>query len=226
MTGLTAKEMQAVERQAIASGAVTGLDLMERAGRGVVDAILDTWPEMGAGPRHALVLCGPGNNGGDGFVIARLLAARGWTLDVLLMGRPEKLQGDARTNHDRWAATGRVAPLSDEAVAAALGADPAPALIIDALFGTGLARPFLSLPGTRRAINTRRGGGRTRVVAVDIPSGLSADTGEFLGVTEEEARDTCIRADLTVTFHAAKRGHHLGIGPEACGRLVVVDIGL
>lgn len=88
---LTAAQMRAIELAAINSGEVTGLELMERAGRGVVEAILEEWPEMALTSHKALVLCGPGNNGGDGFVVARLLKQRGWEVEVFLYGDEGKL---------------------------------------------------------------------------------------------------------------------------------------
>ena len=100
---LTAQQMRALEQRAMRSGDVSGLALMERAGQGVVDAILDHWPERAAAPGYAVVLCGPGNNGGDGFVIARLLDVLGWRVDVHLYGDPAKLPLDAATNYSRRA---------------------------------------------------------------------------------------------------------------------------
>jgi hydroxyethylthiazole kinase-like uncharacterized protein yjeF len=105
--GLTAAQMRAIEQAAIESGRVTGLELMERAGRGVVQAILAEWPELATSRREALVLCGPGNNGGDGFVVARLLSERGWEVEVFLYGDPEKLPPDARVNYNRCPAPSR-----------------------------------------------------------------------------------------------------------------------
>lgn len=107
---LTAAQMRAIEQAAIRSGEVTGLELMERAGAGVVGAILAEWPELAETPGRAVVLCGPGNNGGDGFVIARLLAGRGWTVEVFLYGDPSKLPPDARVNCEQWLAMGSVNP--------------------------------------------------------------------------------------------------------------------
>ncbi len=206
-TILTAAEMRALEGRAIASGAVSGLELMERAGRGVVEAVLQHWPELARGAHRALVLCGPGNNGGDGYVVARLLAGRGWQVTVLALGDPARLPPDAAANRARWEKIGPVHPLTDDA-------RPAEAdLVVDALFGIGLARPVrLPLDSLRRA-------GR-RAVAVDLPSGLDADTGQVVG------DGAVFPAELTVTFHALKPGHVSGLGPELCGTVVVCDIGL
>ncbi|MEL7000410.1 MAG: NAD(P)H-hydrate epimerase, partial [Pseudomonadota bacterium] len=99
---LTAAQMRAVEQAAIDSGEVTGLELMERAGRGVVEAILEWGPELATAPHRAVVLCGPGNNGGDGFVVARLLKQRGWEVEVFLYGDEDKLPRDAAENARLW----------------------------------------------------------------------------------------------------------------------------
>ncbi|WP_424964473.1 NAD(P)H-hydrate dehydratase [Dinoroseobacter sp. S375] len=245
---LTAAQMRAIEQAAIDSGAVTGLELMERAGRGVVAAIFEEWPELAGSQRgpapappeyfenneegrqclRAMVLCGPGNNGGDGFVVARLLKEKGWEVEVFLYGDPEKLPPDARTNYDRWRALGQVAPLDDQVFDGVVDEVRSAALCIDALFGTGLARPFLPFRRMSMALTSgpSRGltGSRPKVVAVDIPSGLCADSGRWLegdappGVTGQ--------VDLTVSFHTRKLGHCLEDGPASCRKTVVVDIGL
>ncbi|MEJ2036812.1 MAG: NAD(P)H-hydrate epimerase, partial [Maritimibacter sp.] len=124
---LTAAQMRAIEQAAIESGAVTGLELMERAGQGVVEAVLAEWPELaetsgGAAPTppryletkdkyRAVVLCGPGNNGGDGFVVARLLAERGWAVELFLYGDADKLPPDAKANYQRGCGIGEVSDL-------------------------------------------------------------------------------------------------------------------
>ncbi|MEO1471546.1 MAG: NAD(P)H-hydrate epimerase, partial [Pseudomonadota bacterium] len=112
---LTAAQMRAIEQAAIDAGEVTGLALMERAGQGVVDAVLAWRPVLAEGAHRAVVLCGPGNNGGDGFVIARLLHARGWEVEVYLYGRDpaalDTLPPDAAENARRWRALGTVRPL-------------------------------------------------------------------------------------------------------------------
>ncbi|MGR3365420.1 MAG: NAD(P)H-hydrate dehydratase [Maritimibacter harenae] len=207
---LTAAQMRAIETEAIEAGSVTGLTLMERAGQGVVDAIRARWPDRAAAPGRALVLAGPGNNGGDGFVIARLLKTAGWQVDLFLFGSPEKLPPDAKANAQRWSELGETHDLEP---ALERGLDLARyELAIDALFGTGLTRPVaLPLPEVSDV---------PAVVAVDIPTGLCADSGRRIG------QGALIRADLTVTFHARKLGHVLAEGPAACGALVVHDIGL
>jgi hydroxyethylthiazole kinase-like uncharacterized protein yjeF len=209
---LTSAQMRAIEQAAIASGAVTGLELMERAGAGVVAAVLEEWPGLALSSHRAFVLCGPGNNGGDGFVVARLLSERGWEVELFLYGDPGKLPPDARMNFQRWRTMGAVAPLvgSKDSLR---NTD----LSVDALFGTGLVRP---MEGEVAELVTamREMSPRGHHVSVDAPSGLCLDSGRVLG--------TALRAQLTVTFHAAKTGHFLAEAPAHVGKLVVHDIGL
>jgi hydroxyethylthiazole kinase-like uncharacterized protein yjeF len=230
---LSAAQMRAIEQAAIASGEVTGLELMERAGSGVVAALLAEWPELAEGrgaatgvlprtpaflrteteARRALVLCGPGNNGGDGFVVARLLRERGWEVAVFLYGDAAKLPPDARVNYDLWRVMGEIAQWEAAAIIGQAGAK-VPDVIVDAVFGTGLTRP---LPPEVAAVMTGLPAGR--LVAVDAPSGLCMDSGRVLG-------EAAASAALTVTFHARKLGHVLSEGPLHCGALRLVDIGL
>ncbi|MFW8592888.1 NAD(P)H-hydrate dehydratase [Cribrihabitans neustonicus] len=251
---LTAAQMRAIEQAAIDSGEVTGLELMERAGQGVVEAIFEEWPELAdqrgpapappeylekdEKPRPAVVLCGPGNNGGDGFVVARLLKVRGWELEVFLYGDPDKLPPDAKVNCERWLAKGAVSQLSDRAEPSLLKPD----VIVDALFGTGLTRPIESLGLLLLDLHDCRdaGGGLSaeerpdwlpRTVSVDLPSGLCSDSGQILWPDNFSGLPQKLEAgsaacELTVTFHSTKAGHFLGDGPTVCGKLVVKDIGL
>ncbi len=234
---LTAAQMRAIEQDAISSGAVTGLLLMERAGQAVVDAIVAEWPELGPsrgraagylthdqGSHRAVILCGPGNNGGDGFVVARLLKKVGWTVEVLLSGDPPKLPHDARHNHDLWCAVGTVLALEERF----FQDGPLATIYVDALFGTGLSRPVSGpladvLHHFARADSAQY---RDRMVSVDIPSGLCADSGRVLTKTVDAGIPPCVQAHLTVTFDSPKCGHVLGDGPANCGRLVIADIGL
>ena len=220
---LTAAAMRAAEQAAFAAGC-DARALMERAGAEVVAAIFERFPELGGrgpGPeRQAAVLCGPGGNGGDGYVIARRLAERGWRVRVLALGRPAE-GSDAAAMAAAWAAIGGevedLAALDAPALSRAVAAPGA--LLVDALFGIGLARP---LSGALAELGADEGDGPAvpgvRRVAVDVPSGLCADSGRRLG--------GALPADLTVTFHAAKPGHFLADGPRLCGRLAVRDIGL
>lgn len=222
---LTSAQMRAIEAAAIASGEVTGLELMERAGQGVVDAIFEEWPELAATSHRAVVLCGPGNNGGDGFVVARLLKAWGWEVGIFLYGAPERLPPDAGVNHQRWLGMGEVRPWPRPDDDAHLPHDPwACDLIVDAVFGTGLTRavPFADANFGRMLPewDLRDEPGRPKVVAVDVPSGLCADSGRRLADSDS------LWADLTVTFHCAKIGHFLGEGEFLSGKVVAVPIGL
>ncbi len=214
---LSAAQMRAIEQAAIDSGEVTGLELMERAGRGVVEAIFEEWPEFAKAPHRAVVLCGPGNNGGDGFVVARLLKEQSWDVEVFLYGDPEKLPPDARVNYERWGEIGTVNKLSLDAV---MQARPF-ALWVDAVFGTGLTRPLEGeLQELFDYVEEDPATFANGSVAVDIASGLCSDSGRFLGPIWEPA--------LTVTFHARKLGHIISLGAEigSRGSLRLVDIGL
>jgi ADP-dependent NAD(P)H-hydrate dehydratase / NAD(P)H-hydrate epimerase len=222
---LTAAQMRSVEAAAIASGEVTGLELMERAGRGVVEAVFEEWPELRATSHRAVVLCGPGNNGGDGFVVARLLKEWGWEVEVFLYGDPEKMPPDARVNYERWLGMGGVGPLSDALLDSA-------DVVIDAIFGIGLSRSFLIPPELRGQFHSLMtdclwsGGGEHApyTVAVDNVSEMDADSGRQIRVEAEWRGE--MGAHLTVTFHRPKIGHYLGVGPLLSHRLRVVDLGL
>jgi len=232
---VTTAQMRAIEAAAIAAGAVTGRALMERAGAGVVAAILAEWPDLAGRAGRAVVLCGPGNNGGDGFVVARLLHGRGWEVTAWLYGDPDRLPPDARANSDRWRQLGRLGLLPRPVVArwffdylpAADGLGPGD-LAVDALFGLGLARPATDVA---RLFQRYSPPGRSwRTVAVDVPSGIDADTGlpppDGPACGAAGPVPAAFDADLTVTFHAAKPGHRAGAGRPPFGRVVVVDIGL
>lgn len=206
---LTVDEMTRADR-ATAQGvdgrpAVPGIRLMENAGAAVADAVRARFA-----PRPTVVLCGPGNNGGDGFVAARLLAAQGWPVRLALFGERTGLRGDAAEAAARW--DGPVESLTEAAVPELLGDRP---LVVDALFGAGLGRPLDGAP--RRVVEAAAGAGLD-VVAVDVPSGVHGDTGEVWGAAAP--------ARLTVTFFRKKPGHLLMPGRALCGDLVLADIGI
>ncbi|WP_417720489.1 NAD(P)H-hydrate dehydratase [Salipiger sp.] len=216
---LTVAGMRDLEAAAMASGAVAGLDLMERAGAGVVGAILAEWPEYARGAPSAVVLCGPGNNGGDGFVVARLLAGLGWSVEVFLHGRADQFGPDARANVERW--SGPVAGFD------AAGGGRRPDVLVDAVFGIGVSRPIPdAVAAAFAAVRARPGTAPMRTVAVDCPSGFDLDRGIFLSApgSAEKGGARPPQADLCVTFHRPKPGHVLS---EAAGRVLwVADIGL
>ncbi|PLS20618.1 NAD(P)H-hydrate dehydratase [Neptunicoccus cionae] len=218
---VSAAQMRAIERKAISGGAVTGQELMERAGEGLVSAVLECWPVFTSGKHRAVVLCGPGNNGGDGFVIARLLAALNWTVEVYFEDAPDKMQPEARRNLERWSEIGPVLPLSglDQSALLTDHSDQGPTLIVDAIFGTGLARP-VGAPWAEafEFLTSAEWRSNVHVVAVDISSGICSDSGRVLGAG--------LPSDLTVTFHGAKIGHYLADGPDYCGRVDIRSIGL
>lgn len=214
---LTAAEMRALDAATI-EGGVPGETLMERAGRGLADALGRRFGSPLA--LRVLVLCGPGNNGGDGFVAARHLAAQGARVGVGVIAAREAVRGDAAVHLANLEAAGiRPEFATDDAGVAALvtGADRWD-FAIDALLGTGTAgEPRGPIATACEALNLLRNRG-TRVLAADLPTGVSADTGA--------ASDRAVRADLTVTFGHAKRGHYLFPGRSHRGELEVVDIGL
>lgn len=213
---LTAAQMRSLEQAAIANGEVTGLELMERAGKGVVQAVFAEWPELAQAPHRAVVLCGPGNNGGDGFVVARLLREWGWTVEVFFYGTAATLPPDARLNYERWREMGEVQttiPGGDFDV------------IVDALFGIGLSRPLqdkLCEAADTLVKQAERGDGTSpaKIVAVDILSGYCADSGRQIG------RPAFSFADLAVTFQRPKLGHYLCDAAAATRVLRCVDLGL
>jgi len=196
---LTVQEMAEADRLAVAGG-IPGIDLMETAGEAVAKAVVG----LRRRPGTVAVLCGPGNNGGDGFVAARLLKAGGWDVRLALLGDPDHLPPDARANAERW--TGEVAALSPAVLE---GVD----VVVDALFGAGLTRP---LEGVARTVIEAIGA--RRCVAVDVPSGIDGNTGAVLGAAPQ--------ATATVTFFRKKPGHLLLPGRSHCGETVVADIGI
>lgn len=212
---LSAEAMREVDRAAIEELGLPGLVLMENAAIGVADAIGEVYAEA----ESAAIFCGPGNNGGDGLAVARHLAARGYAVEVFLVnGRPGplSLRGDAGTQlavcRKLELPIRDVGPEDDLApvIAAARDCD----LVVDALFGTGLARP---LEGVYAALVEALNELPLPRVAVDLPSGLNGSRADVFG--------PCVRADLTVTFAAPKRAHVFPPAAEAVGELIVTDLG-
>ncbi len=226
---LTAAQMRAIEQAAIASGETTGLELMERAGAGVVEAILEEWPEMALTSQKAVVLCGPGNNGGDGFVVARLLMQRGWEVEVFLYGEVEKLPPDAKVNAERWLEMGDVKDLNFKNIEKA-----APyKLRVDAIFGTGLSRmPDKTIQEALSACWFIDDGQSPQFhlnrVAVECPSCIDLDSGKILRPQKQWEGDfeRVFYASLTVAFHRKKVGHAIRKTRRYSGKIVVCDIGL
>ncbi len=196
---LSVAQMAAADHAAIASG-LPGTLLMQNAGDAVAREIIRRWA-----PRAVTVLCGPGNNGGDGFVAALALARSGWPVRVALLGDRAELRGDARLHALRW--NGGIEPVSPAAIDGA-------GLIVDALFGSGLSRPLDPQVMETLSAAGRRG---LPIVAVDVPSGVLGDSGGSLGA---------VQAVCTVTFARKKPGHVLLPGRDLCGEIVVADIGI
>lgn len=209
---LTASAMRAADRSAIRAG-VPSLVLMENAAAAIVDQALSAFPDW----RRVVVLCGPGQNGGDGLAAARMLREAGVQVDLWSLGDPDAFRGDAAENRDRAAAAGlTISSLAarggwtrlDAALRRADGA-------VDALFGTGLSRPLSG--AARRAVRALNASGRP-IVAADVPSGLSADSPVPIG--------PCVRAARTVALGAPKTCHVFPPARDFCGRVIVRDIGI
>jgi hydroxyethylthiazole kinase-like uncharacterized protein yjeF len=198
---LTTAEMAEADRLTIAGG-VPGIELMENAGRAVADRVAARHPPG----RRIAVVAGPGNNGGDGFVAARILAERGYRVRVLLVGDAARLRGDAALAARRWTGPIEAAPR-----AAVTPAD----VVIDALFGAGLDRPVEASP---RAMIEAMNASAACIYAVDLPSGINGTTGKTMG--------TAVKAAETVTFFRRKPAHVLLPGRLHCGAVHVADIGI
>ncbi len=212
---VTAAEMRTLDRLTIAGG-TPGHVLMERAGAGATQVLLQTVPRLRRGGR-VLVVAGKGNNGGDGFVIARLLRARGVRVEVALLARADEVGGDALRTLRAWTrGRGKIVEVTTAddlgRLATAVGrAD----VIVDAIFGTGLSSAVRGLAAEVIELINAAG---APVFAVDIPSGLDADTGIAQGAV--------IQAEATATFGFAKLGQVQYPGARLCGTLAVVDIGI
>ncbi len=208
---VTAEQMREIDRRAIEERAIPGRTLMENAGRAVAEAaarMTESTPD-----RPVAVICGRGNNGGDGFVAARHLAAMGRRVEVLLAANRDHVSGDAATNLARLDAAG-VAVSQMESAGAAAGACRRAGLVIDALLGTGISGGVHGLAA--ELIDTINDCGAP-VLAVDLPSGLDANSGRPLG--------SAVRADETVTMGLPKLGLFLHPGADYAGRVTVADIG-
>ena len=198
-------QVRAFDARAINELGVPGYTLMNRAGAAALRVLRERWPAV----RHIAVVTGGGNNGGDGYVLARLARAAGLEVDLLALIAPERLAGDARRAADEYLASGaRAGRFDNTAVVRA-------ELLVDALLGTGLrAAPKPEFQAAIRALNAA---GKP-ILALDLPSGLDGDRGIALG--------DAVRADATITFVAPKSGLYLGAGPEFVGRLYCDDLQL
>jgi hydroxyethylthiazole kinase-like uncharacterized protein yjeF len=198
---LTTAEMAQADRLAVAAG-TSGIDLMENAGRAVADAVAGRHPA--AVP--VVVVAGPGNNGGDGFVAARILLERGYSVRLLLTDDASRLKGEAALAARRWSG-----PLETASPVGLAGAG----VLIDALFGAGLDRP---VEGAVRAMIEAMNASPAQIYAVDLPSGINGTRGDVQGAA--------VKASETITFFRRKVGHLLLPGRLHCGKVQVADIGI
>jgi NAD(P)H-hydrate epimerase len=201
---VTAAQMRATEQAAFAAG-LDSYDTMRRAGQAVTEAIRAAWS-----PRSTLVICGPGNNGGDGYVVAQDLALAGWPVVVVASAAPGTV--DARRAAEAWTSGGGSIVIGNLDQIAWPSAD---GLIVDGLFGTGLTR---AIAGDAAMLIGKANNALAPIIAIDIPSGVEADSGAILG--------PAIQASMTVTFAWGKPGHLLLPGRGLTGQLIVADIGL
>jgi len=196
-----AEQVRELDRLAIDEHGLAGYELMQRAGSAAFATLRARWPEA----RKLTVCCGGGNNGGDGYVIARLARQAGLMVQLIALKNPGELSGDAATAAADWEGAGGTLADADEALAGEL--------IVDALLGTGLDR---APAGSYAALIERINDGGKPVLAVDVPSGFDADTGMPLA--------PAVRADLTVTFIGNKRGLHTGQAGRWCGERLYFDL--
>lgn len=211
MKVVTSETMQQIDREAIQGRGIPGLTLMENAGRGCAAVLM----ELHGLPGTAVIVAGKGNNGGDGYVVARLLLEQGWNVAVFTLAREEQIEGDARSNllllppHviTFLPEAGMLQQYSSSFTSASV--------LVDAIFGTGLKSDVTGIFAEAIALMNEAG---RPVIAVDIPSGVNGTTGRIMG--------SAVRADLTVTFALAKLGHMLYPGAERCGVLRIIDIGI
>ena len=207
-----AARMRALDRYTIDKLGISDEVLMENAGRRVFDCVLDRLQIMSAQDRAVWVFCGPGNNGGDGFVVARLLRERGISVEAVQVGDFARVAGAAEKNRSRALEAGVLIREGDLEA-------PLRGLVVDAVFGTGLKRPLAGevLTWVER-IRAARSHGHVQVVAVDLPSGLDADTGQPLG--------SVLEADVTVTIGSPKVGLALEPGRSWAGQVWVAPVGI
>lgn len=211
---IRAEEMQAIDRQAIEQIGIPGVVLMENAGRAATEVFCHKFEDLYPGP--VLVLAGKGNNGGDGYVMARLLAEFGWQVQTLILGRAEDIVGDAAVMLGILQKLEQpISFVADARELRSVFVASEPVIIVDALFGTGLKSTVRGLYAEAiEIINSSA----AMVFAVDIPSGVDASTGQVCGMA--------VQADLTVSFDHAKIGHGSNPGSAFSGLLEVVDIGI
>jgi len=192
-----AEQVRGLDRTAIEDHGIPGTDLMERAGRAAYRLLRKRWPDA----RVISIVCGTGNNGGDGYAVARYAQTDGLKVEVLQLGDPRRLQGDALTMATRFEAVGGIIALFQ-------GLPESTDLIVDAILGTGLER---EVAGEWAQVIDEINEYPAPVFAIDIPSGLHSDLGKILG--------TAVRAEATISFIGLKQGMFTGAGPDCCGEI-------
>ena len=207
MKVVSVKEMQELDRRAIEVKGIPSITLMENAGRAVSEIALDRLKAVK--DKKISIFCGPGNNGGDGFVAARHLFNKGISLSVYLIGKKANLKNDPEINARRLGDMG----VEIREISRPVNIDSG--LVIDAIFGIGLKG---EVKDPARGIISTLNKSSAPIISVDVPSGLDADTGEVLGV--------CVKADTTITMQFPKQGFYKGQGPERAGKILAVDIGI
>lgn len=209
MKVVTADEMRSIDTKTIEEYGIPSHVLMERAGLAVTLKIKEIF-----NPRKVIVIAGSGNNGGDGLVVARHLYNEGWDVRVFLTNKPEELKGDAYLQYKIISRLGLKTYSLKELISDRSSLLAHDAIVVDALLGTGLSK---DITGTLADIVNFINKSNAKVISIDIPSGISSDTGQIMGVA--------IEADYTVTFGLPKRGHLLHPGAKYTGKLIVEDIG-
>ena len=199
-TPITVAEMVAAEQQAIANGA-SPYDMMLTAGQAVANVVHDHYPD-----KPVTLLCGPGNNGGDGYVAALFLQDMGYDVTVYGISKPRHMTGPAKKAADEWKKRGAIKRFD-------AFTPPQDGVIVDAVFGVGLSKPIDGL--VKSVFETIK---NTAIVAVDIPSGMNGDTGAVDSAT--------LKAEYTVTFHRPKHGMTQAKGPIFCGEISIHDVGI
>lgn len=206
------QETQALEKKAVEELKIPAVELMERAGKGLAELAAEVFPK---GP--IAIVCGKGNNGGDGLAAARFLAQKGYELEILLVCKPEALKAETKAQYDALLKAGVKVQIIDpeEAPEAGRPVFDISTGIIDAVFGIGLSTKLVS--PWRDLIDAINESGK-KVISADIPSGLNADTGEVMG--------SAVKAAATAVFGTLKRGLTEGQGPAKAGEIRFIDIGL
>lgn len=216
LKGFTAAQAQAIDRFAIQKLGIPSLVLMENAGRLTAQEILKrARPRRGLAPKNAVIFCGTGNNGGDGFVIARHLFLKGIKTKVFLIGKAQNLKADPAINYQILKKLKCPVESISGVTKNVLTDGGRAAVIVDAIFGIGLSR---DIGAPHRSIIATINQAKTMVVAVDVPSGLNATTGKPLGI--------CVKAHVTVTFALMKKGLLTREGKKYAGKVIVADIGI